>query len=167
MKTIDDLGDELRQVARRADDAVRLDLSALGARRRKKTRSALQRLRLALTAELVLDAAALIALGSFLAAHLTEPRFALCALVLHLVVIAQVIAVVRQLVGLRGLDLAGPVVPLQRRLETLRAERIRLTKATLLVAPLLRRLARDLAGHNLSAAQTFLDELTEMETAER
>jgi hypothetical protein len=186
----------------------------------RKSRSALGRLRLWLVVELVMNGIAVVWLGSFLVAHFTEPRFVLCALLLDAAAIAQLIGTTRQLVGLHRIDLDGPLVPCQRKLEEVRVERIRLTVATLLAGPLLwipllavvleagfavdafrvfstawlvvnglvgaafvplmlllarryagrsvgspfvRRLLRDLAGYNLSAAQAFLSELADVD----
>ncbi len=194
-----------------------MDVAALRTRGLRRSRSALGRLRIWLVLDLVANGLAMGWLGSFLVAHLHEPRFLLCGLLLDVVTLVQVIAAARQLVGLRRVDLGAPLVEAQRGLETLRVERIRLTVATLLVAPLLwipllavvveaafdadlfrvlptswivlnvlvgagfapamlwlarrfadrfsgsrivRRLLRDLAGSNLSAAQRFLAELS-------
>jgi hypothetical protein len=223
MKSMDEMRDELRAANERAEDAVRVDVNALRARGLRRSRSALGRLWIWLVIELTLNVLAMGWLGSFLAAHLGEPRFVVSALLLDAVALVQVIAAVRQLVGLRRVNLDGPLVPAQRGLERLRVERIRLTVATLLVAPLLwipllavsveaafdadifhllpaswivlnvlvgaafvpamlwlarrfadrfsgspvvRRLLRDLAGHNLSAAQRFLAELGDVGGAE-
>ncbi len=90
-----------------------------------------------LTIELIVDAALLLVIGSFAAGHIREPRFFAPALVLHVAVILLSIPLVRQLVLLRGVDYAEPVVAIQRQVERLRIEQIRATKWTLLAAPLL------------------------------
>lgn len=90
-----------------------------------------------LTIELIVDAALLLVIGSFAADHIGEPRFLAPALLLHVAVILLGIPLVRQLVLLRGVDYAEPVVAIQRQVERLRIEQIRSTKWTLLAAPLL------------------------------
>jgi hypothetical protein len=100
-------------------------------------RSALERLRSGLLVELVLGAAALIGLGSFLASHFGDVRFALPAAVLDLAALGTFGATVRQRALAAEVDEDGPVVVSQRRLEALRVLRIRTTQVVLLLAPLL------------------------------
>lgn len=62
----------------------------------------------------------LLLLGSFLAAHLTEPRFFLPALLLQVFAIMQLALHIHKLVMLRTLNYSEPVVTLQKRLAELR-----------------------------------------------
>lgn len=87
--------------------------------------------------DIIIDVVALLLLGSFIAAHLAEPRFLVPALVLHLFTIAQVGASIRQVLALRSLDYGAPLVELQRRLVELRVQRLRFITWTLACIPLL------------------------------
>lgn len=101
-----------------------------------KTETALKRLSRLLAIELVVSLVAALWLGSFLWAHAGEARFLVPAAALHLGVIALVVVGARQIAAISRVDYGAPVVAIQRRLETLRVERIRATKWTLLLAPL-------------------------------
>ena len=87
--------------------------------------------------ELLVNLGAAFCTGSFLATHLTQTRFLVPGVTLHLCVIALLIAGVRQLVALRTVDLGAPIVAIQRQMETLRIERIRATTYALVASPLL------------------------------
>lgn len=64
-----------------------------------------------------------------------ETRFLIPAVVLDVGVIVLMIVGVRQIAAISQLDYGAPVVAIQKRLESLRVERIRVTKWTLLLAP--------------------------------
>ena len=76
-------------------------------------------------------------LAPFLADHVLQIRYAAPAALLLLFALGQGIAAVRQLAALHGLDFGGTIVEIQTRLGRLRAERLRVTMWTFLVAPLL------------------------------
>ncbi|MCU0682810.1 MAG: hypothetical protein MUF34_11265 [Polyangiaceae bacterium] len=189
-----------------------------------RARSSLQRLSAALACELALSALSAVALGAFVHARREQARFALPGALLELGAIALTIAVAEHLAAARRVDPGGPIVATQRRLEALRARRIRHTLRVLLASPLIwpllvvvglegffgldayevlgagwlaanavfgaalvalalwlsrrfgaragghpivRRLARDLAGHNANAAAAFLTTLAEFEGEDR
>ena len=90
-----------------------------------------------LTFELLLSLIAPVCLGLFIAHHIGETRFLVPAVVLHLCAIAAVISTVHQMVAIHGIDYGAPIVEIQKRLESLRVERIRTTIWTLAAAPLL------------------------------
>ena len=71
----------------------------------------------ALGVELALALVALVLLGSFVAAHLDEPRLALAGAALHVFVVLVVALQGHLLVHLARLDHGGPVLDLQRGLE--------------------------------------------------
>jgi hypothetical protein len=135
--TLDDLRTKLQSHESRAAEGVRLDPSVLRARASRGAGGALGRARAWLVVEAGLNGLAALWLGSFLGDHLAEPRFVVAAAPLLAVAVAHVAFGVSQLVALGGLDLGGPVVAVQRRLEELRRGRIRVTKWTLLTGPLL------------------------------
>jgi hypothetical protein len=213
---LDDLRQRWEEQDAKLSASLRLNTHLLLASGLGKTESALGRLSRLLVAGLVVNFAAVLWLSSFLAEHVQEPRFLIPGAALHLGVIALLFAGVRQLVALRRIDLGEPVLAIQKRLESLRVERLRAVKWTLLLAPLAwvpllvvalkgffgldayaifdrwwlaanallgvlgltaaifvsrryadriglrplaRRLMKELAGHNLTAAQAHLDAL--------
>jgi len=219
---LDDLREELRACEAKAEENVVVRAAALRERGLKATGSAMRRLQAYLWLELGLSLLAALFLGDFMASHL-ELRFLVPALVLDVFAIAHVIFGARQLVTLGRVTFDAPVVAVQRELETLRMGRIRMTKWTLLLgpllwipllvvalegfagvdacavfdrtwiianvlfgvafvptmlvvskrlvdrfagSPLLGRLFRDIAGRNLSVAQSFLDELARFEASD-
>ncbi|MGO9064680.1 MAG: hypothetical protein ACLPM8_00100 [Myxococcaceae bacterium] len=119
---------------RKLDELLRMHVRAkeLG-----RARSALQRLKLGLAFELVLNALAVAVLGAFIGQHLSELRFVVPAVVLDVVAVSVLAATVRLCVLASEVDYEAPVTTSQRRLEGLRVLRIRLTKWVLLVSPLL------------------------------
>jgi hypothetical protein len=128
--------DELKTRWTDADaDALRINTRAMHALLRSE--GALRWHGRFITLGLVFDAIVLVALGSFLAAHLREPRFFFPALLLHLVAIVLTASEVRQLVTTNAIDYGGSVVAIQRQLERARVASIRTTRWTLIVAPLL------------------------------
>lgn len=135
---------ELEDLKRRWEDhdrklaaSIRLNTRLLRESVLAKADTALKRLSRLLWFELVMNLLAVLLLGSFLGNHASEVRFLIPALGLHLCAIALVIASARQLVAIKTLDYSAPIVVIQKRLESLRVERIRATKLTLLLSPLL------------------------------
>jgi len=116
-------------------DAIRINTRA--ARAIVRAEDSLRRHWRQLTLELIVDGLLLLVIGSFTADHFREPRFFVPGLMLHVAVILLSIPLLRQLVFLRGVDYAEPVVAIQRQVERLRIEQIRATKWTLIAAPLL------------------------------
>jgi hypothetical protein len=119
------------------DPVIQINLGELRGSHVYAAATALQRLTRSLGLELVVNAIVMLVLSSFVSNHLREPRFLAPALLLHGCAIALVAANIRQLVLLRRVDYAGPIVAMQRTLATLRLSRIRTTKWTFVVAPLL------------------------------
>jgi serine/threonine-protein kinase len=112
--------------------SYRLHAAALG-----KAETAMKRLTWMLWLELLLNIGAALCTGSFIADHVTEPRFLLPAAVLHLFVIALLGSGIYQLVAIGNLDFDAPVLAIQKRLESLRYQRLLATMLTLLASPLL------------------------------
>ncbi len=86
--------------------------------------------------ELVLNLLAVVALGDFIAGHVSEPRFLIPAFCLDIAAIAIVISNVRQLVKVSRVDFGATLIRLQTDLGAISLERVRVTLGTLLVAPL-------------------------------
>jgi hypothetical protein len=136
---LDDLRDQLRACEAKAENNVVVRAAALREMRDeglKATGSAMRRLRAYLWLELGLNLLSALLLGGFMASHL-ELRFLAPALVLDVFALAHVVFGARQLVTLGRVTFDAPVVAVQRELETLRVGRIRMTKWTLLLGPLL------------------------------
>lgn len=130
------------QYDRKLDRTVKLNIELLKTIKLEKVRSKLQRSVFSVTLELVINMAAIVMLGSFLADHVSMIRFAAPALVLEVAAILLVISNVYQLTILKTLDYGAPVMLIQKRLETLRAHRIQVTQwilaaGALIWAPLL------------------------------
>jgi hypothetical protein len=134
---LDDLKRRLNEQDRTLDAALRLNTRVLQASVLGKAETSLRGLSRNLWFELLANLLAAFWLGSFLAEHVSEPRFLIPAAALHLCVIALLAAGVRQLVALKTIDYGEPVVGIQKRLESLRVERIRAVTLTFLLAPLL------------------------------
>jgi serine/threonine-protein kinase len=134
---LDDLKQMWEDQDKKLDTLLRLNPGRLHASALGKAETAMKRLTWMLWAELLLDFGAVLWLGSFLAERWSEPPFLVPALVLHLSTIGLLALGVRQLVAIRQLDFGGPIVTLQKRMESLRVERLRAMQLTLLAAPLL------------------------------
>jgi hypothetical protein len=134
---LDDLKRHWEDQDRKLDASLRLNTRLLNDSVLAKADTATRGLSRLLWLELVMTVAAVLFTGSFLANHIAEARFVIPAATLHLGGVALIVASVRQLVAIGRLDYDAPIVGIQKRLESLRVERIRATKWTLLCAPLL------------------------------
>lgn len=134
---IEDLKRLWEEQNRKLEAGIRLNTRLLRESTLSKAATALTRLSWLLAAELLLDFAIALWLGSFIAEHAAEARFLVPAVGLALFVIAYAIGCIHQLVAIRTLDYGEPIVAIQKRLGRLRVQRIRITKWTLLTAPLL------------------------------
>ena len=134
---LDDLKQSWQQQDRKLDAGLRLNTVRLYVTTLKKAETSLRRLSWFLWLDLLVDFPIVIWLGSFIADHIAEPRFALPALLLDVFVIALMGLGIRQLVALGATDPAEPVVALQKRTESLRIERLRAVKLILLASPLI------------------------------
>jgi hypothetical protein len=134
---LDDLKERWAQYDRKLDAAIHLNTQLLKATLHGKAETALRRLSRWLWIELALNAVVVLWLGSFFVDHLAEFRFWVPALGLFLCALALIIACVHQLLAISQVDYGAPVVAIQSRLESLRIFRIRATKWTLLLSPLL------------------------------
>jgi hypothetical protein len=103
----------------------------------KRTRTGLHRVAWMLCFELASNALAALMLGSFLSAHWRTPRFVIPALVLQEYALLTVVITAIQLALLARVDLAAPVVTLQRRVARLTTVRLWTTFALLVLSPML------------------------------
>ncbi len=118
------------------DEVLRLNRKLLDSERLGRARSALQRLRIGLALELLLNTVSIAALGAFIGNHLGELRFLLPAVALDVAAVAILASSVGQFARAHGVDFTGPVTSSQRSLEALRVLRIRTTQWVLLLSPL-------------------------------
>lgn len=133
---LDDLKRTWEEYDKRMDINIRLNTRLLRGSVLGKAEAALKGLSRLLLVELLLSLCGALWLGSFLWEHAAETRFLVPAATLHLYVIAIVITCIRQIVAISQADYSAPIVAIQKRLESLRVERIRTTTWTLLLAPL-------------------------------
>jgi len=182
-----------------------------------RARSAMQRLVAFLAIEAIVLGAVILALGTFVAAHVDAPRLAVSGAITGVYSIAAFAALIAQLVLIRRIDYSGPVTAIQVELERVRVLRSRSIQALVVAgtviwlpitivlllalgidassvlepafvaanvafgvavlglvlwlsrrfadsrqaAPALRRLMRELAGYNLSAASGALRSIAE------
>jgi hypothetical protein len=122
---------------RKLDASLRLNTRILNRSVLRKAEAATRRLSWLLLFELPLDALLFVGLGSFIAQHVTDVRFLIPALALHLYVIVLASSSVRQVLALRGIDYSAPILEIQKRLGALQVERTRVTKWVFLSAPLI------------------------------
>ena len=134
---LDDLKTAWRELDRRLDTSLALNLDVLKELKLDKTQSALHRLVVALQFELFQGVLATLLLGYFLAGHIHAAKFAVPAIVLHAVAVLTIVAAVRQLALIGGMDYSAPVVAMQHQLAELRSLRIRTNRWLLLLSPLL------------------------------
>ena len=134
---LDDLKRRWEDQDRKLSVSIRLNTRMVHESVLNRADTALRPLSRLLWFELLMNVGVAIFTGSFLAKHISEARFLIPAVGLHLCVIALIIAGVRQLVAIKTLDYGAPVVVIQKRLESLRVERIRATTLTLLFSPLI------------------------------
>jgi hypothetical protein len=133
---LDELKARWQEQDRKLDDCVRLNQQLLRESLLEKADSAVARLSRLLWLELLLNVVAAILVGSFIGDHFQEPQFLVPAIALQLGIIALIIGAVRQLTAIARIDYAAPIVTIQERLESLRAERIRTVRWTLILSPL-------------------------------
>jgi hypothetical protein len=133
--------DDLRQAweahGRKLEESSLLSRFVLNQAISAKAETATRRLSRWLWIELLINLVAAVWLGSFLADNVTVARYAIPAAALDVLVIALLMAGARQLVAIGRIDYGQSVLLVQQRVGALRAERIRATMATLVVAPLI------------------------------
>jgi hypothetical protein len=134
---LDELKELWQEQDRRLDALLSVNRAALHRAQLAPVETRMRRLARLLELDLLLDGALLLWLGSFIGDHYAEPRFLVPAALLHLCVIAAGIAGVRQWRAVRAVDYGEPVLAIQRRLEGLRIQRLKLLRAVLALSPLL------------------------------
>ena len=117
---------------RKLDVSIRLNRQLLVAVNMNRVRSPLRRFAYAVGLGALIGLIGLVTFGQFSYQHWAEPRFALPAGVLHVWVIANVAASIRQIAMALQIDYDKPIAVIQKQLESLRVLRIRVTQWALL-----------------------------------
>ncbi|HEV3302044.1 MAG TPA: hypothetical protein VG055_20485 [Planctomycetaceae bacterium] len=133
---LDELKTRWQEQDKKLDECIRLNQRVLQESLLNKAETALKRLSRLLWFELLLNVAGAIAVGSFIGDHFQAPRFLVPALAIQLGFIALIIGAGRQLAAIARVDYAAPIVTIQKRLESLRIERIHTVQWTLILSPL-------------------------------
>ena len=105
---------------RKLDVSIRLNRQLLMAANLNRVRSPLQRFAFFVGLEALIGLAVTLLLGNFIYEHWAEPRFVLPALALHVWVIANVAASIRQMALALRIDYDKPIAAIQKQLESLR-----------------------------------------------
>ncbi|HEX5720418.1 MAG TPA: hypothetical protein VF179_29960 [Thermoanaerobaculia bacterium] len=134
---LQDMKDRWNEYDRKLDASLRLNTRVLREFGLNRVDSSLRRLTRLIVFELLMGLLAAVMLGSFIADHLGEMRFLAPAVALDLFVIYFIGWSIRQWMALNSLDYGESVVEIQRKLELLRIDRIRMTKWVFLLSPLL------------------------------
>lgn len=121
---------------RKLDAGIRLSTRLLNTPMLHKARAATTRLLIVWQVELALALIATAMLAGYSWLHLLQPRFLLPGLLLMVGSIALVCTYIRRLMAIRAIDFSGPIVTIQKQLESIRIAEIHATKWTLLLAPL-------------------------------
>src|SRR5258708_7163334 len=125
---LDELKPAWRELDHRIDAGVALNRRLLAEFKLDKTQSALRRWLALPLFELLSGVVTALLLGSFLAEHIHEAKFAAPALVLHALTVFYIAISVWQLAVVGGIDYSSPVVAIQRKLAQVRAVRVRTTQ---------------------------------------
>lgn len=134
---LDTLKEQWGTYDKQLEKSEALNLSPLQQSGLRMTRSTLSGLSLGVVAELLMGIVVVILLGLFIGNHLSQPAFLLPALALQLFALFQLVFALHQLVTINRLDYSQPILTSQKRLATLRIQRIRVTMWTFLLSPLL------------------------------
>lgn len=133
---LDDLKQRWEEQDRKLDASLRLSTRLLRESALGKAARATARLSWLMLPEILLNLGLVIWLGSFLADHFAQARFAIPAVALDLGAIALLIAQGHQWWALRAIDYSAPVVAIQKELGRLRLQELRVFKWVMITAPL-------------------------------
>jgi hypothetical protein len=133
---LDELKVRWQEQDRKLDECLRLNQRLLRESILSKADTSLRRLSRVLWFELLVNVAGMAILGAFVSDHWREPRYLLPAVLLQVGLAALIAGSARQLAVIMRLDYAAPIVAIQRQVEGLRRERIRVMQWALLLSPL-------------------------------
>jgi hypothetical protein len=129
---LDALKEKWAEHDRKLDVSIRLNRQLLMAANMNRVRSPLRRLAFFVGLGALIGLIGPVILGQFIYQHWAEPRFVLPAVVLHVWVIANLAASIRQIAMALQIDYDKPIAVIQKQLESLRVLRIRITQWALL-----------------------------------
>jgi MFS family permease len=129
---LDALKEKWAEHDRKLDVSIRLNRQLLMAANMNRVRSPLRRLAFFVGLGALIGLIGPVILGQFIYQHWAEPRFVLPAVVLHVWVIANLAASIRQIAMALQIDYDKPIAMIQKQLESLRVLRIRITQWALL-----------------------------------
>jgi hypothetical protein len=133
---IDDLKQRWDDQDRKLDTLIRLNTRLLQEPVLNRAATAMTRLSWLMLPEMILNLLVCGWLGSFIADHLHQVRFVIPAVALDLGALALLIAGIRQWATIWSIDYSAPIVEIQKRLGSLKVQRVRVTKLVFLTAPL-------------------------------
>ncbi len=125
---LDALKEKWAEHDRKLDLSIRLNRQLLMAANMNRVRGPLRRFALSVGLGALFGLICLVLLGQFIYQHWAEPRFVLPAVVLQVWMIANLAAAIRQMAMALAIDYDKPIAAIQRQIEGLRAQRIRITK---------------------------------------
>ncbi len=129
---LDALKEKWAEHDRKLDVSIRLNRQLLMAANMNRVRLPLRRLAFFVGLGALVGLIGPVILGQFIYQHWAEPRFVLPAVVLHVWVIANLAASIRQITMALLIDYDKPIAVIQKQLESLRVLRIRITQWALL-----------------------------------
>ena len=136
MMDLDELKGKWAEHDRKLDEVIHINRRLLKASNLNGARSAMQRVAAWIALEAVIQFACVVGIGSFLAEHIAEPRFAVPAAALQVFAVGIFITLIRQITLALQIDYGKPIATIQKQLETLRMLRARYTQAIFLTATL-------------------------------
>ena len=135
METFDEIKTRWTAYDKELQNSLQLNIRLLNGW--QKANSALQGLLRSVIIEMSIGIVTISVLGSFLFDHFSEMTFFIPALVLDLFTIFQVVFAGYQFATLREIDFSMPILVSQKKLATLRRQRIQVMMWTLILSPLL------------------------------
>jgi hypothetical protein len=133
---LDVLKEKWAEQDRKLDSSIRLNRRLLMAVNMNRLQSPLRRFSFFTGMGVFLGLITLVILGRFIHTHWAEPRFALPAVGLHVWVIAYVATSIRLIAMALQIDYNKPIVLIQKQIESLREQRLRVIRWALLTGQL-------------------------------
>jgi len=123
--SLDELQRQWAAQGERIDALVRINRQLLQQQSLQPVRASLRWSRAGDLSEAVLALLCLLATGTFIGAHIGDPRFLLPGAVMHLWFIATLVVAIRRFVGKGAIQYDAPVLTIQRQLEAIQAFTLR------------------------------------------
>ena len=155
MLDLDQMKQQWAEHDRKLEETIRLNRQLLSTTKLNGARSALQRMAAFLGVGAIIWFAIVVALGSFIYAHIGVLRFALPASLVDLFAIGMLSASIRLMATVRQIDYGRPVTSIQRQLANLRRLRIRITQWALIAGTVVWAPAAIVACRALLGIETY------------